>query len=119
MCFPRRATIPQVLSHYDEAKKEGPKLTLGQGGTAKDGEAAAGGAAEEKTKVLESLKVDVRDASEYYTTEEMAKFKKPKKVGAAGAGALALLRVWFCGALCMRACPHELVEISLLRSSFA
>ncbi|CAM9108163.1 unnamed protein product [Scytosiphon promiscuus] len=38
---------------------------------------------EEKKKVLESLKVEVKDASEYYTTEEMAKFKKPKKVRAA------------------------------------
>eukprot|EP00752_Nemacystus_decipiens_P009481 g8477.t1 len=70
----------KVLSHYDEVQKEGPKLTLGQGGTAHDGAAAAGGAGEEKTKVLESLKVDVKDASEYYTTEEMAKFKKPKKM---------------------------------------
>lgn len=68
------------MSHYDEVQKEGAKLTLGQGGTARDGAAAAGGAAEEKTKMLESLKVDVKDASEYYTTEEMAKFKKPKKV---------------------------------------
>lgn len=74
------ATLPKVLSHYDEVKKDGAKLTLGQGGTARDGAAAAGGTGEEKTKVLESLKVDVKDASEYYTTEEMAKFKKPKKV---------------------------------------
>eukprot|EP00903_Cladosiphon_okamuranus_P006629 g6474.t1 len=70
----------KVLSHYDEVKKEGAKLTLGQGGTARDGAAAAGGAGEEKSKVLESLKVDMKDASEYYTTEEMAKFKKPKKM---------------------------------------
>lgn len=74
------APQPKVLSHYDEVKKDGAKLTLGQGGTARDGAAAAGRAGEEKTKVLESLKVDVKDASEYYTTEEMAKFKKPKKV---------------------------------------
>lgn len=71
----------QVLSHYDEVKKDGAKLTLGKGGTARDdGAAAAGAEGEEKTKVLESLKVEVKDASEYYTTEEMAKFKKPKKV---------------------------------------
>lgn len=30
--------------------------------------------------MAESLKVETKDASEYYTTEEMAKFKKPKKV---------------------------------------
>lgn len=69
----------QVLSHYDEVKKEGPRLTLGQGGTAKS-EAEGGEAEGEKKKVLESLQVEVKDASEYYTTEEMAKFKKPKKV---------------------------------------
>lgn len=73
-----------MLSHYDEVQKEGAKLTLGQGGTARDVAGAGGegiGDGEEKSKVLESLKVDVKDASEYYTTEEMAKFKKPKKVG--------------------------------------
>lgn len=75
---------PQVLSHYDEVQKEGARLTLGQGGTAQDGSGAVGGG-EEKRKVSESLKVEVKDASEYYTTEEMAKFKKPKKVG---------VRVW-------------------------
>ena len=69
----------QVLSHYDEVKKEGARLTLGQGGKARDDAAGAGGGEAEKTKVLESLKVEVKDASEYYTTEEMAKFKKPKK----------------------------------------
>ncbi|CAB1112224.1 unnamed protein product [Ectocarpus sp. CCAP 1310/34] len=69
----------KVLSHYDEAKKEGPRLTLGQGGTARDAAATDGGGGGGK-KVLESLKVDVKDASEYYTTEEMAKFKKPKKM---------------------------------------
>lgn len=91
-------TQPQVLSHYDEVKKDGAKLTLGQGGTARDGAAAAGGAGEEKTKVLESLKVDVKDASEYYTTEEMAKFKKPKKV-----------RCKPCCAPC-GTCPHKYVN---------
>lgn len=74
------------MSHYDEAKKEGPRLTLGQGGTARDAAAAEGGEEGEKKKVLESLKVDVKDASEYYTTEEMAKFKKPKKVCVSGRG---------------------------------
>lgn len=70
-----------MLSHYDEAKKEGPRLTLGQGGTAQDGGAGEGtGVSENATKVKESLTVEMKDASEYYTTEEMAKFKKPKKV---------------------------------------
>lgn len=75
-----------MLSHYDEAKKEGPRLTLGQDGTARDATAAEGGEGREKTKVVESLKVDVKDASEYYTTDEMAKFKKPKKVCVSGEG---------------------------------
>lgn len=74
----------KVLSHYDEVKQEGAKLTLGQGGAATDGSSNAAGGAEgqggEEKKVLESLKVEIKDASEYYTTEEMAKFKKPKKM---------------------------------------
>lgn len=57
---------------------------MGQGGAATDGSSNAAGGAEgqggEEKKVLESLKVEIKDASEYYTTEEMAKFKKPKKV---------------------------------------
>lgn len=68
-----------MLSHYDEVKKEGARLTLGQGGKARDNAAGAGDGEGEQKKVLESLKVEVKDASEYYTTEEMAKFKKPKK----------------------------------------
>lgn len=78
----------KVLAHYDEKAKEGPKLTLGQGGTARDaGDAAAdgggtGGGAE--NRVPESLQVEDRLASEYFTTDEMAKFKKPKKVGGGG-----------------------------------
>lgn len=71
--------VLQVLSHYDEVKKEGARLTLGQGGKARDNAAGAGDGEGEQKKVLESLKVEVKDASEYYTTEEMAKFKKPKK----------------------------------------
>ena len=77
----RYRCFDQVLSHYDEVKKEGAKLTLGQGGRARDDAMEEGDGEGEKTKVLESLKVEVKDASEYYTTEEMAKFKKPKKVG--------------------------------------
>ena len=77
----RYRCFDQVLSHYDEVKKEGAKLTLGQGGRARDDAMEGGDGEGEKTKVLESLKVAVKDASEYYTTEEMAKFKKPKKVG--------------------------------------
>ncbi|CAM9309961.1 unnamed protein product [Ascophyllum nodosum] len=73
----------KVLSHYDEAKKEGPRLTLGQGGTARDGGSAGAARGEgngNSGKVKESLKVDLKDASEYFTTEEMVKLKKPKKM---------------------------------------
>lgn len=83
--------LSQVLSQYDEAKKDGPKLTLGDDGEATAGVSTGEGGEGGGKKVVESLVVETKDASEYYTTEEMAKFKKPKKVNEAA---------WFCGRRC-------------------
>lgn len=74
---------PSILPQYDKAKKQGPKLVLGEGGAVgqADHNASSDEIPMDVTTVLpQSLRVDLKDADDYYSKAEYSTFHKPKKV---------------------------------------
>ena len=67
---------PSILSHYDKEQNLGPKLVLGEGGTAFDELEPA------KRSVLQEqdLRMDISISNDFYTPKEYASFHKPKKL---------------------------------------
>ena len=75
-------TRPSILSHYDKEKKVGPKLTLDDGGQAMDiVNSASTTAIETKKAIPQSLRVEAKEISDFYTKTEYTSFAKPNKSG--------------------------------------
>ena len=84
----RRSVLPQ----YDKIEKQGPQLKIGAGGGIEVGgssgrdsimSSSAMDVADEQL-LPQSLRVDIRNASEYYTKAEYSSFQKPKKIKSKG-----------------------------------
>jgi hypothetical protein len=76
-------TRRSILSQYDKEKKIGPKLVLGEAGAAADTGAAVELSATDKAKqavgkILDTLKSEKKEMSDYYSKAEFASFKQPK-----------------------------------------
>ena len=80
----RRSVLPQ----YDKIEKQGPQLKIGAGGGIEVGGSSGRGSIVSSSvmdvtgeqPLPQSLRVDIRDASEYYTKAEYSSFQKPKKI---------------------------------------
>ena len=75
-------TRQTILSHYDKEKKVGPKLTLGDDGQAMDiVSSSASTTIETKKAIPQSLRVEAKEISDFYTKTEYTSFVKPNKSG--------------------------------------
>jgi len=77
-------TRPNILPQYDKEKKTGPKLVLGENGMTESGERAVyvdetDANHDHDHPTLQSLRVEKKELTDYYTKSEFSAFSKPKK----------------------------------------